>query len=176
MEFFGIPVNDEVLSNPRPEHVLQIGRQFVGSKVYDDLLSRFIKGNINQKQTIQSFYEALAGLKIEIQDKCFEALVKELSNCNEYGFVVDRLQEGNDFKSSSSLHLSVKSSPRLVSFCFTSLCNWFRKLVPLFLIQLTKIKSETNRDCVARVSPRYERFTCSNFNKLLVLFFSDRQL
>ena len=176
MEFFGIPVNDEVLSNPRPEHVLQIGRQFVGSKVYDDLLSRFIKGNINQKQTIQSFYEALAGLKIEIQDNCFEALVKELSNCNEYGFVVDRLQEGNDFKSSSSLHLSVKSNPRLVSFCFTSLCNWFRKLVPLFLIQLTKIKSETNRDCVARVSLRYERFTCSNFNKLLVLFFSDRQL
>ena len=73
-----------------------IGKQFVGSEVYDDLLSRFSKGNINQKQTIQSFYEALAGLKIETQDECFEALVEELSDFNVYGFVVDRLKEGND--------------------------------------------------------------------------------
>ena len=41
MEFFGIPVNDEILSNPRPENVLGIGKQFVGSEVYDDLLSPF---------------------------------------------------------------------------------------------------------------------------------------
>ena len=92
MEFCGIPVNDEILSNPRPEHVLGIGKQFVGSEVYDDLLSRFSKGNMNQKQTIQSFYEALAGLKIETQDECFEALVEELSDFNVYGFVVDRLK------------------------------------------------------------------------------------
>ena len=96
MEFCGIPVNNEILSNSRPEHVLGIGKQFVGSEVHDDLLSRFSKGNMNQKQTIQSFYEALAGLKIETQDECFEALVEELSDFNVYGFVVDRLQEGND--------------------------------------------------------------------------------
>ena len=107
MEFFGIPVNDEILSNPRPEHVLGIGKQFVGSEVYDDLLSRFSKGNMNQKQTMQSFYEALAGLKIEIQDKCFEVLVKELSEYVGFECVVDRLKEGNDIKRSSSLHLSV---------------------------------------------------------------------
>ena len=51
---------------------------------------------MNQKQTIQSFYEALEGLKIETQDECFEALVEELSDFNVYGFVVDRLKEGND--------------------------------------------------------------------------------
>ena len=61
-------------------------------RCYDDLLSRLSKGNINQKQTIQSFYEALAGLKIETQDECFEALVEELSDFNVYGFVVDRLK------------------------------------------------------------------------------------
>ena len=171
MEFFGIPVNDEILSNPRPEHVLGIGKQFVGSEVYDDLLSRFSKGNMNQKQTMQSFYEALAGLKIEIQDKCFEVLVKELSEYVGFECVVDRVKEGNDIKRSSSLHLSVKSNSRLVWFCFTFLCNWFIKLVPLFLIQPTIFKIKTNR-----VSPRYEQFACSNRNKLLVIFFSDRRL
>ena len=95
MEFFGIPVKYEILSNPRPEHVLD-WKTICWFRVYDDLLSRFSKGNINQKQTIQSFYEALEGLKIETQDECFEALVEELSDFNVYGFVVDRLKEGND--------------------------------------------------------------------------------
>ena len=92
---------------------------------------------MNQKQTMQSFYEALAGLKIEIQDKCFEVLVKELSEYVGFECVVDRVKEGNDIKRSSSLHLSVKSNSRLVWFCFTFLCNWFIKLVPLFHIQPT---------------------------------------
>ena len=126
---------------------------------------------MNQKQTMQSFYEALAGLKIEIQDKCFEVLVKELSEYVGFECVVDRVKEGNDIKRSSSLHLSVKSNSRLVWFCFTSLCNWFIKLVPLFLIQPTIFKIKTNR-----VTPHYEQFTCSNCNKLLVIFFSDRRL
>ena len=98
MEFFGIPVNDEILSNPRPEHVLRTGKQFIGSEVYDDL---FFPLNMNQKQTMQSFYEALAGLKIEIQDKCFEVLVKELSEYVGFECVVDRVKEGNDIKRSA---------------------------------------------------------------------------
>ena len=63
---------------------------------------------MNQKQTIQSFYEALAGLKIETQDECFEALVKEMSRHEAFEFVVNRLKEGNDIRRSNSLHLSVK--------------------------------------------------------------------
>ena len=35
-------------------------------------------------------------MRLLIQDECFEALVEELSDFNEYGFVVDRLKEGND--------------------------------------------------------------------------------
>ena len=91
----------EFVENINTQHVPGIGKQFVGSEVYDDLLSRFSKGNMNQKQTIQSFYQALAGLKIEIQDKCFEALVEELSDFNVYGFLVDRHKEGNDIKRSA---------------------------------------------------------------------------
>ena len=176
MEFFGIPVNDEILSNPRPEQVLVIGKKFVGSEVYDDLLSRFDKGNMNQKQTIKSFYEALAGLNIETQDECFEALVKELNEYKVYGFVVDRLKEGNDIKRSNNFNLSVKSNSRIVWFCFTSLCNWFIKQVPLFLIQPTLFKSKSNRNFIAYLSPGYEQFACSNFNKLRVIFSFDRRL
>ena len=84
--------------------------------------------------------------------------------------MVDRVKEGNDIKRSSSLHLSVKSNSRLVWFCFIFLCNWFIKLVPLFLIQPTIFKIKTNR-----VSPHYEQFACSNCNKLLVIFSSDRR-
>ena len=98
----------EFVENINTQHVPGIGKQFVGSEVYDDLLSRFSKGNMNQKQTIQSFYEALAGLKIETQDECFEALVKEMSRYDTFEFVGHRLQEGNDIKRSNSLHLSVK--------------------------------------------------------------------
>ena len=131
---------------------------------------------MNQKQTMQSFYEALAELKIEIQDKCFEVLVKELSEYVGFECVVDRVKEGNDIKRSSSLHLSVKSNSRLVWFCFTSLCNWFIKQVPLFLIQPTIFKSKGNRDFVVCVSPGYEQFACSSFNKLPVMFSFDRRL
>ena len=91
----------EFVENNHTQHVPGIGKQFFGSEVYDDLLSRFSKGNMNQKQTIQSFYQALAGLQIEIQDKCFEALVEELSDFNVYGFLVDRHKEGNDIKRSA---------------------------------------------------------------------------
>ena len=125
---------------------------------------------MNQKQTIQSFYEALARLKIETQDECFEALVKEMSRYEAFEFVGHRLQEGNDIKRSNSFHLSVKSNSRLVWFCFTSLCNWFIKQVPLFLIQPTIFKSKGNRDFVVCVSQGYEQFACSSFNKLPVCF------
>ena len=101
MEFFGIPVNDEILSNPRPEQV-------------------------------------------------------------------DRLKEGNDIKRSNNFNLSVKSNSRIVWFCFTSLCNWFIKQVPLFLIQPTIFKSKGNRDFVVCVSPGYEQFACSNFSNVFL--------
>ena len=115
-------------------------------------------------------------MNIETQDECFEALVKELNEYKVYGFVVDRLKEGNDIKRSNNFNLSVKSNSRLVWFCFTSICYWFIKQVPLFLIQATIFKSKGNRDFVVCVSPGYEQFACSSFNKLPVMFSFDRRL
>ena len=111
MEFFGIPVNDEILSNPRARDVLAIGKQFIGSEVYEDLLHRLEKASLNERQTIQSFYEILAGLNIEFQNGCFEALVKKLSTHGGYQHVADRLKEGNENKTSS------------FGLSFTSVCN-----------------------------------------------------
>ncbi|PFX16329.1 hypothetical protein AWC38_SpisGene19409 [Stylophora pistillata] len=96
VEFFGIPVNDEILSNPRARDVLAIGKQFVGSEVYEDLLHRLEKASLNERQTIQSFFEILAGLNIEFQNGCFDALVKKLSTHGGYQHVADRLKEGKD--------------------------------------------------------------------------------
>ncbi|XP_022805167.1 uncharacterized protein LOC111342359 [Stylophora pistillata] len=96
VEFFGIPVDDEILSNPQATDVLAIGRQFVASEVYEDLLDRLDKGNINERQATKSFYETLAGLKIEFQTECFEALVRNLSSHGGYQHVADRLKKGKD--------------------------------------------------------------------------------
>ena len=102
MDFFGIPVNDDILLSPRPEQLLAIGKQFLGSaEVYDDLLDRLSSANMNDSydsHPIKSFYEALAGLEIEIQDECFKVLIEGLNEIGVYGFVIERLKKGNDTK------------------------------------------------------------------------------
>ena len=49
--------------------------------------------------------------------------------------------------------MSVKSNPGFLSFCFILLCDWSRKLVPLY--QPIRCKINTNLDLVARVFPRF---------------------
>ena len=88
MDFFGVPVSDKILLQARAEEVLTIGKRFVDSSTYNSHLSRLSSGS--DEEVMQSFFEALAVLTSERQDKCFEALVTEL----KYGHVVDRLHEG----------------------------------------------------------------------------------
>lgn len=52
--------------------------------------------------------------------------------------------------------LSVVGNPGPHWFCFTSLCDWSRKLAPLF--QPIRCKTETNHDLVACVFPRFRQF------------------
>ena len=65
----------------------------------------------------------------------------------------------------SNFELSVKSYPRFYWFCFSSLCDWSRKLTPLS--QPIKCKTKTNHDqerflschdLVTRVFPRFWQF------------------
>ena len=54
-----------------------------------------------------------------------------------------------------------KVYPGLHWFCFTSLCDWSRKLAPSS--QPIRCKTKTNRDLVTRVFPRLTPFTCICF-------------
>ena len=55
--------------------------------------------------------------------------------------------------------MSVKSNPGFVWFCFTFLCDWSRKIVPLN--QPIRCKTNTNLDLVASVFPRFAWLACS---------------
>ena len=68
--------------------MLGIAKQFVGSSTYNSHLNRLSSGR--DDEVMQSFFEALAELESELQDKCFQALVTEL----KYEHVIDRLKEG----------------------------------------------------------------------------------
>ena len=56
--------------------------------------------------------------------------------------------------------MSVKSNPGFLWFCFTFLCDWSRKIVPLN--QPIRCKTNTNLDLVASVFPRFAWLACSH--------------
>lgn len=88
MDFFGVPVSDQILLEARAGEVLGICKQFVDSSMYNSHLSRLSSGS--EEEVLQSFFETLAGLTSERQDECFQALVTEL----KYEHVIDRLRKG----------------------------------------------------------------------------------
>ncbi|KAJ7375910.1 hypothetical protein OS493_038125 [Desmophyllum pertusum] len=96
LEFFGVPISDQTLLEADPNLVLGIGKRFVDSETYDDHHNRLSSGN--KTSILRSFFEVLAGLESELQDECFEALVKELRESSEEGtaHVVARLRQGRD--------------------------------------------------------------------------------
>ena len=87
MEFFGIPVSNQILLEARLDEVLGIAKQFVGSSTYNSLLSRL--SSRRDDEVTQSFFEALAGLTSGRQGECFHALVTDL----KYEDVIDRLKK-----------------------------------------------------------------------------------
>ena len=58
----------------------------------------------------------------------------------------------------SSFKLRVEINRKLSWSCFTSLCDWSRKLAPLS--QPIRFKPKTNRDLVTHVFPRFKQFAC----------------
>lgn len=88
MEFFGVPVSDQMLLEARADEVLAICKRFVDRGTYKSHFDILTRGN--EEKVLQSFFEALAGMRSEVQDEIFEALVSEL----QYSHVVERLNEG----------------------------------------------------------------------------------
>lgn len=94
VEFFGVPVNDEILLQARAEIVLGICRPFVTDEVYEGHLHRLTNSIETNKQVLKSFFEVLAGLDSANQEECFEAIVYQLSTEEGLRHVVERLQTG----------------------------------------------------------------------------------
>ena len=96
VEFFGVPVNDEILLQARADLVLGICKPFVTDEVYEGHLHRLTNSIETNKQVLKSFFEVLAGLGSADQEKCFQDIVNQLSTSTEEGFahVVERLQTG----------------------------------------------------------------------------------
>ena len=70
------------------------------------------------------------------------------------------------FRLRRKFQLSVESNPGLHWFCFTTLCDWSRKLAPPS--QPIRYKTKTNHDLVTRVFPRLRLVTCIYFRFSLV--------
>ena len=83
VEFFGVSVNDEELLQARAEIVLAICKPFVTDEIYDGHLHRFTNGFETSKQVLKSFFKVLAGLDSVDQEKCFEAIVNQLSGSTD---------------------------------------------------------------------------------------------
>ena len=88
MDFFGVPLRDQILLEPRAEEVLAIGKRFVDSATYNTHLRRLSAEG--DEEVLHTFFEVLAGLTSERQDECFQALVTELN----YPHVIERLRKG----------------------------------------------------------------------------------
>ena len=95
VEFFGVPLNDEILLQARASDVLGACRSFVTDDVYEGHFHRLTNGNETEKQVLKSFFEVLAGLESADQEECFEAIVNTLRrNIEGLTHVVERLQTG----------------------------------------------------------------------------------
>ena len=93
MEFFGVPVSDEILLQAPADLVLLIGKRFVDGQTYND--HRCHLSGTSEERVLHSFFQALAAMTSELQERCFEALVNELSVSEGTVHVAERLQEGN---------------------------------------------------------------------------------
>ena len=94
VEFFGVPVNDEILLQARADLVLGICKPFVTDEIYEGHFRRFTNSIETNQQVLKSFFEVLAGLGSAAQEECFEAIVNQLSRSTGFTHVVERLQTG----------------------------------------------------------------------------------
>ena len=90
MEFFGVPLND-LLDAPAPE-VLGTCRRFVSDETYEGHFHRLTCQP--RTQVLRSFFEVLAGLDFDVQEECFETIIKVLRAQSGCVHVAERLQEG----------------------------------------------------------------------------------
>ena len=99
VEFFGVPLNDQTLSDADPNYVLSACRPFLSHDTYQEHFNPLNSRNKTPKQALRSLLQVVAGLDPNRQDECFEAVVSALREASNEGFlhVIERLQKGNMF-------------------------------------------------------------------------------
>ena len=99
VEFFGVPLNDQTLSDADPKYVLSACRPFLSNDAYQEHFNHLNSGYRTPQQALRSLLRVVAGLDPNSQDECFEAVVSALREASNEGFlhVIERLQEGNMF-------------------------------------------------------------------------------
>ena len=99
VEFFGVPLNDQMLLDADPKYVLSACRPFLSKDTYEEHFIHLNSGYRTPKQVLMSLLQFVAGLDPNSQDECFEAVVSALREASNEGFlhVIERLQKGNMF-------------------------------------------------------------------------------
>ena len=98
VEFFGVPLDDEILLQAPTEFVLAVCQGAVTEETYDEHLSQLLSGSKGKSQVLKSFFKVLAGLEMEDQEECFEAIVETLTQLDgttdKLAHVIKRLETG----------------------------------------------------------------------------------
>ncbi|XP_068705854.1 uncharacterized protein [Montipora foliosa] len=95
VEFFGIPLNDEILLQAEAHIVLAACRSLVAEEVYQEHYTHLSSGNRPRSQVLQNFFTYLAALSMEVQEECFEAIIN-ITDATRLAHVIQRLQEGRE--------------------------------------------------------------------------------
>ena len=131
MEFFGVPLNDQTLSDAPAPLVLGTCRSFVPDETYEGHFHRLTSGNQTPTQVLRSFCEVLAGLDFDVQGECFEVLVNTLGTQLGSLHVAQRLQEGifDTFSLLSKRRKENNYCEREFYLIVTNSCLLFTKLI-----------------------------------------------
>ena len=113
-------------------------------------------------QKLHNFFLLLGStcilFRAQLKHQCQVYLLQLVTILKFINTLLKHSSQGNSFR---TILNCVESNSGLHWFCITSLCDWSRKLTPLFKAITCKTKS--NHDLVARVFPRFWRFVCFYF-------------
>ena len=68
-------------------------RSLVAEEVYQEHYTHLSRGNRPGSQVLQNFFMYLAARKMEVQEECFEAIIK-ITDATKLAHVIERLQKG----------------------------------------------------------------------------------
>ncbi|XP_067047123.1 uncharacterized protein [Acropora muricata] len=94
VEFYGIPLKDDILLDAPARIVIAACRGKMDKDRYEDFCKQC--DYQGERGVLRSFFEFLAGLTLENQQSCFEAIVRKLRNQGNLDHIIQRLEKAPD--------------------------------------------------------------------------------